>query len=116
MGVFSRDKGNREERAIVNLHKQHGFEAKRVPLSGAAEGFKGDIILHGLVGEAKLRATGFRTIYQWLGDNDFLTLRGDNERRLYVIDETLWLKLLKDHVRPRAPEDWEALARESGAV
>ena len=56
MGVFSRNKGNREERAIVNLHKQHGFEAKRVPLSGAAEGFKGDIILHGLVGEAKLRA------------------------------------------------------------
>ena len=114
MGVFSRDKGNREERAIVNLHKQHGFEAKRVPLSGAAEGFKGDIILHGLVGEAKLRATGFRTIYTWLADNDFLTIRNDKSERLYVIREDRGIALLKDHVRPRPPEDIEQLARETG--
>jgi hypothetical protein len=114
MGVFSRNKGNREERAIVNLHKQHGFEAKRVPLSGAADGFKGDLIVHGLVGEAKLRATGFRTIYSWLGDNDFLTIRNDKSERLYVIREDRWIAMLKDHVRPRPPEDFEQIARESG--
>lgn len=113
MGIFSRDKGNREERAIVNLHKQHGFEAKRVPLSGAADGFKGDVIVHGLVGESKLRASAFAKVYQWLGDNDFLTLRCDGKERLYVIREDRWIAMLKDHVRPRAPEDLEQLVRES---
>lgn len=113
MGIFSRNKGNREERAIVNLHKQHGFEAKRVPLSGAADGFKGDVIVHGLVGESKLRASAFTKVYQWLGDNDFLTLRCDGKERLYVIREDRWIAMLKDHVRPRAPEDLEQLVREN---
>ncbi len=114
MGKFSRDKGNREERAIVSLHRMHGFESKRVPLSGSAVGFKGDVMVHGLVGESKLRATAFKKIYEWLGDNDFLCLRADNSERLYIIREDRWIAMLKDHVRPRAPEDLEQIARESG--
>lgn len=107
VGLFSRRKGQREEQAVVSLHKREGFEAKRVPLSGAADGFKGDVIVHGLTGESKLRAAGFKQIYSWLGDNDFLTLRHDNAERLYVVPESLWLRLLKDHVnkRPKSPED-----------
>ena len=114
MGIFSRNKGNREERAIVNLHKGHGFEAKRVPLSGSMDGYKGDLVIHGLTGEAKLRATGFRTIYAWLGENDFLTIRNDGSERLYVIREDRWIAMLKDHVRPRPPEDLEDAVRRAG--
>lgn len=101
MGLFSRRKGQREERDVVKLHKAHGFEAKRVPLSGASEGFKGDVIVHGLTGESKLRASGFKQIYSWLGENDFLTLRHDGAKRLYVVSEDRWLAMLKDHVRPK---------------
>ena len=35
MGKASRDKGLRRERALVEIHKQSGIAAERVPLSGA---------------------------------------------------------------------------------
>jgi len=45
MGKQQRDIGMRFERKVVNLAKDAGLEAYRVPLSGAAEGFKGDVII-----------------------------------------------------------------------
>jgi Holliday junction resolvase len=35
MGKASRDKGLRRERALVEIHRQSGIPAERVPLSGA---------------------------------------------------------------------------------
>ncbi len=35
MGKASRDKGARRERQIVDLHRDNGIKAERVPLSGA---------------------------------------------------------------------------------
>ena len=46
MSKMQRDKGKRFEREVVNTLKESGFfDAKRIPLSGLQEGFKGDILL-----------------------------------------------------------------------
>ena len=46
MSKMQRDKGKRFEREVVNSLKEAGFyDAKRIPLSGLQEGFKGDIKL-----------------------------------------------------------------------
>lgn len=87
MGKFSRDKGARNERKLVNLIQSHGIDAKRVPLSGAADGFKGDIIMGQWTIEAKLRADGFKQIYDWIdGDSDLLVIGRDRSPPLAVLD------------------------------
>lgn len=76
MGKASRDKGARVERALVEALKQHGWqEVLRVPLSGAAAGFKGDVHARppgwgtSLVFENKARAKGFEKYYALLRPN-----------------------------------------------
>ncbi len=87
MGKFSRDKGARNERKLVNMIQSHGIDAKRVPLSGAADGFKGDIIMGQWTIEAKLRADGFKQIYDWIdGDSDLLVIGRDRSPPLAVLD------------------------------
>ena len=95
MAKFSRDKGLREERDIVRTHRDIGVDAERVPLSGATEFAKGDVIIHGLTFESKLRADGFKGLYKALGDNDGLIIRADRKERLYLLRETEWLKIVK---------------------
>ena len=87
MGKKSRDKVARNERKIVEIIQSHGVEAKRVPLSGAATGFKGDIQMGTWTIECKVRANGFKQIYDWLdGDSDFLVIGRDRSPPLAVID------------------------------
>jgi hypothetical protein len=89
-GRASRQKGNRAERAIVRFLQERGFAAERVPLSGAARGrFGGDLSIP-LLGvdrraEVKARANGFRRLYDWLGDHDFLIVRADRCEPLVVL-------------------------------
>jgi hypothetical protein len=45
VGSMSRRKGALFERQVVNDLKAAGLDAKRVPLSGAAEGYPGDVII-----------------------------------------------------------------------
>jgi hypothetical protein len=99
VGKFSRDKGAREERAIVNCWRGVGFSAERVPLSGASGGsFAGDIQIkiegEIRVFEAKLRSKGFSQIYDWLRDHYGLFIRADNRDRLVVMRETDFQELL----------------------
>ena len=71
-------KGKRVERELVELHRDLGIEAQRVPRSGHAGGdFSGDLHLHlfgadvePLVGEVKARASGegFKTLARWLDE------------------------------------------------
>lgn len=73
MGKSSRDKGNRAERDLVKFLKEKGWEALRVPLSGAAAGFKGDLHVvtpNGvrLVLELKARRDEYNQIYAVIGD------------------------------------------------
>ena len=90
MGKFSRAKGLRNERELVNLLRDRGIDAERVPLSGAAHGsFAGDVIapIHGQQKriECKVRATGFKTLYDWLSDADILAVKRDRDEWLVVM-------------------------------
>jgi len=89
MGKSQRDKGNRNERQLVNIFRAYGIDAKRVPLSGSAEGFKGDIIAN-IQGQAwriesKVRGNGFKRIYGWLDGNDALVVKADRQQALMVM-------------------------------
>jgi len=99
-GKASRDKGNRGERDLVNRLKAYGFEAERVPLSGAAGGtFSGDlrVVVAGetLSCEVKVRGNGFKQLYDWLGDNHCLIVRADRKQPLLVIPLAEAVELLK---------------------
>ncbi len=90
MSRFSRDKGNRYENEIVNALQDMGLDAERVPLSGAAGGsYTGDLTCP-VLGEdkkleAKRRASGFKTLYGWMGDNYGIVIRDDRCPSLVVI-------------------------------
>ena len=89
MGKSQRDKGYRTENNIRKMALDHGLHAYRVPLSGGAS-IKGDVIVRGTgdpwVLEIKCRANGFKQIYDWIGDNDGLVIKSDNNRALVVLD------------------------------
>lgn len=88
----------RVEREIVNLHREAGVSAERVPLSGSAGGsFTGDIVIgEGIRAEVKARkdGAGFRTLEGWLGDNDLLFLKRDRKDPLVVMPWHIYIRLL----------------------
>ncbi len=95
MGKPSRDKGAREERALVKRMIELGLEARKVPLSGACVGFKDDVqyrtgegfgIWHSC--EAKVRANALKQLYQWLPEKGVLALRRCNKKEGKAYD---WL-------------------------
>ncbi len=89
-GRRSRDKGSREERALLHILQDRGFAAERVPLSGAAGGrYVGDVSVPVLgqdwIIEVKVRATGFAQLYKWLGNNHPLVGRWARREPLVVL-------------------------------
>ncbi|WP_312012396.1 hypothetical protein [Bradyrhizobium sp. AUGA SZCCT0182] len=89
-GKAPRQRGNREERAIVRYLQDQGFAAERVPLSGSAGGsYLGDLTVPILevdrVVEVKVRANGFRQLYNWLIDRDILIVRANRSEPLVVL-------------------------------
>ncbi len=101
MSKMQRDKGKRFEREVVNTLKESGFfSAKRIPLSGLQEGFKGDILLKRnetskeLLGECKSRAGGFKLIYDAKEqDNaDILFIKQDRKPVLVVMSLEDYIK------------------------
>lgn len=102
MGKASRDKGGRFERELVNTARAHDLESYRVPLSGAADGFKNDIIIK--IGrttweiEAKKRATGFKFLYDNIEGADVLVVGADRRKPLAVLDYEDFLNLLAGKV------------------
>lgn len=98
MGKSQRDKGNRTERAIVNALKGAGIDAVRVPLSGAGNGFKGDIQaqISGSVWklEVKARENGFKQLYGWLESNDALVVKADRKEALVVMPLSTFCELV----------------------
>lgn len=100
MGKPSRDKGARFEREIVGIAQAHDLDAKRVPLSGATDFHKGDVVVSNDVDawtiEAKKRANGFKTIYGWLEkDCDLLVIGADRKPALAVLPLADFFDLLK---------------------
>ena len=88
-GRSSREKGMRAERQIVELLRAFGFDAHKVPLSGAVTGFESDVELR--VGnkvfrlESKMRAHGFGLLYRWLTGVDALIVKADRKPMLVVL-------------------------------
>jgi Holliday junction resolvase len=91
MGKKSRDKGARSERHLVKILQEDGFAAERVPLSGAMGGrFGADVSIPILGadkrGEVKVRANGFKQIYDWLVPGvDFLFHKSDRNEWLVTL-------------------------------
>lgn len=88
-GKKHREKGARFERAVVEALNSYNMNAKRVPLSGSAAGFKGDVHFESKgkprVAECKSRKSGFKVIREWLGENDVLAIKDDRTEPLIVM-------------------------------
>ena len=106
MSNSERRKGLRVEQEIVNLHKEAGIHAERVPLSGGAhyrsEGHDVDIYAFGrdaapAVSEVKARkdGRGFALLERWLGEYDALFLKRDRQEPLVVIRWRMWVNLIR---------------------
>tara|TARA_R100000900_G_scaffold54986_1_gene44444 strand:+ start:334 stop:687 length:354 start_codon:yes stop_codon:yes gene_type:complete len=99
MSSKSKQKGDRFEREINEMFKRHGFDSKKVPLSGATW-LKGDLIttINGKPKtiECKVRARGFKQIYEYLEGNDFVVAKSDRNIPLIITRlNTDFLNLLK---------------------
>lgn len=96
MGKKSRDKGARGERELVNLLIAAGYEARRVPLSGATW-LKDDVetdLFGGCRVEVKRRASAWKQIYGWLDEGpDILAIRADHREWLLVVPLRIALNL-----------------------
>lgn len=93
-----RTKGSRVERELVARHLEAGIPAKRVPLSGAQAGWKGDIRIGDyLVAEVKARRNGegFATLEKWLADNALLFLKRDRREPMVVVEWQTYLRLVR---------------------
>jgi hypothetical protein len=62
-----------------------GMDCRRIPLSGSAPGWAGDLILAGRVFEVKGRGRGFRQLYRWLEDRFGLVMSADRREPLLVM-------------------------------
>ena len=104
-GARHRQKGDRAEREIVDLHIEIGIHAERYPLSGATKfrnsGHDIDVYARGrdeapLVAEVKARANGegFAQLEKWLGEFDALFLRRDRAEPLVLIPWRIWARLI----------------------
>ena len=97
MANRAKQKGDRIEREIVELHKDLEIDAQRIPLSGAAGGhFVGDIKIGNIIAEVKARSegSGFKMLEKWLGDNHLLFLRQDRKNPLVVIPWDVYSKMI----------------------
>lgn len=97
-------KGGNEERAVVNLHREHGISCQRTLENGArndgTDTWDIDLYVYGddeppVIGECKCQEKIGSYIWDWLGNNDFLTIRKNRKERLYVIPEHVWLDLIQ---------------------
>ena len=101
--IKARAKGARVELEAINLLKEAGVPAVRVPLSGHAGGqFGGDIAIGKKRYEVKARNNGFKQLYQWLKGVDGLIVKGDREVPLAVIP-------LADYAALLADKEWDRI-------
>ena len=99
MTKMQRDKGNRVERELNKYFQQQGFFSKKVPLSGAVEHYKGDLILKLMDKdyqvEVKARKDGFKTIHKFLKSNDILALKSNNKPFLLVLEIDKFIEIVR---------------------
>src|SRR4029450_9000360 len=83
-----------------------GFEAHRVPLSGAVREYPGDLMIDVWGAEVKCRGggSGFTLLERWLGKNDLLFLRRDRSEPMVVLSWTTWARLAEEGLGKRGGE------------
>lgn len=101
-GRASRDKGARFEREVVELAREHGLKAQRVPLSGAASYAKDDVEITPTFalgrpwrGECKRRKALPAWLAQALDGCDFVALRADRHDAVAIIPLRTLMELLQ---------------------
>ena len=104
-----KDKGRAEVHRTANsLNLISGWEARRVPMSGALPGMAGDVILtspdgHEFRVEVKIRKSGFKALYKFLKydestkrfRDDFLFVRENHKPALVVMSEDTFAEILE---------------------
>ncbi|MEM4958333.1 MAG: hypothetical protein QXX12_00485 [Nanopusillaceae archaeon] len=92
-------KGKRVEYQIRDLLRALG-PCERVPCSGNARAFKGDLIFFfkdkEFRIEVKARAQGFKQLYTWLEKADLLIVKANYKEPLIIIPFKLFEELLKE--------------------
>ncbi len=99
-GAGAKRKGSTGERELVNVLKEAGIEAQRVPLSGSVDGYAGDVYLPGLNKrvEVKRRKNGLKTVYDWLAHNpdvSYLAFRIDRQPWIIAMPLDEFISLLR---------------------
>jgi hypothetical protein len=94
LGASQRRKGYEAERELAKL-----TGGKRVPLSGAQEGYTNDVELpNGMKIEVKRRKGGFKTLYDWILDErekpDVVAYRSDRKPWLVTMTLDRFLQLM----------------------
>ena len=102
MGKMQRDKGNRVERELNKYFQDNGFFSKKVPLSGAMQGFPGDINVYAsdlhLVCEVKSRAKSlWKTLVNWLSGSDILILKANRQDPYVFMPMRVFIDLVKSN-------------------
>lgn len=100
MGKAQRNKGIRAERTFVNVFKAHGIKAERIPLSGGTSYAKGDIEIE-VAGEkwkveSKVRAKGFKQIYDWITGMDALIIKADYQEAIISMPLRKFLSIIQN--------------------
>jgi len=98
-GAAPKRKGSAGERELVNILKEAGIEAQRVPLSGSVDGYSGDVYLPELNKrvEVKRRKNGLKTVYDWLAQNSdvsYLAFRIDRQPWIVAMSLEEFISLL----------------------
>ena len=95
-GKRAKRKGYRGENELVHILRQYGIPVERVPLSGASEFQKGDLVLFNvLTAEVKRRKDGFKELYKWLKDRNLVFLRADRKDWIVAMDIEFFIMLLR---------------------
>jgi len=96
MGARSKRKGYRGEHELEQLLRIHGLNARRVPLSGAAPGTTGDMLIEGFEpAEVKYRESIGAYLWDWLEKASCLFLRRNGKSWLVVMRLDDWVELVK---------------------
>ena len=97
-GRGPRRKGNRVEREVLALLREAGLEARRVPLSGSAPGYPGDLEVE-LPGLGKVlvevKARRRVALEAWLEGRGLLVLKPDRKPPLAVLPLQVLLQLVQ---------------------
>lgn len=104
----NRDKGCRIEREVVKAFLEANIPALRIPLSGAARGFKNDVLISGVYsGECKSRknGVGFATLTDWKGDADILFLHQNHKPIHCYLTLDLLISLMHLHLEGHSHTD-----------